>query len=75
MDEFFSYKNKTLKKTGKMERKNTRNVRECCQSGKVGTMILQSPICLHRNEFPIRDRHDSKYYLSAQEDCKNLTYV
>ena len=39
MDQVFSLKNKTLKNTGKME-KDTGKVREFCQSGKVGTLIL-----------------------------------
>ena len=37
MDQVFSLNNKTLKNTGKMGKK-IGNVREFCESGKVGTM-------------------------------------
>ena len=32
--------NKTLKNAGKLEKKNTGKVREFCQSGKVGSLIM-----------------------------------
>ena len=45
MDTVFSYKKENIKNTGKMG-KILEKVREFCQSGKVGTMIL-SPFYVH----------------------------
>ena len=45
MDQVFSKENKTLKNTGKLE-KSTGKVREFCQSGKVGTLLLSTGIGL-----------------------------
>ena len=47
MDQVFSLENRTLKqywKNGKKYWKNQGKVRECCQSGKVGTLIVDLPL-------------------------------
>ena len=53
MEQVFSKENKTLKNTGKLEKKYWKSqgkVREFCQSGKVGTLVITSHVMIPRDE-------------------------